>query len=210
MFYTACKNNPTNEPVQQPPERSREVTIQLADSLGSITISLPARYDTNFLWTDHSDCGKPCDRIKYRFQPKSLVITKESGFYWLGEPRDSIERFTVSHSGYFPFHVNTDSNSIFIYHKHLKNSIVLDPLTYKIRSDTVERIGDRNFSILVIDLFDSTRSQYSKKLLASTQIKGNFISLSFELLTKQKDLPKENFLANAFYYLRTVRVSKGE
>ena len=208
LFFTACKNNVSNVPIQQPPEKSKIVTIHLADSLGNITLSLPERYDTNFTWTDQSDCGKPCVNIKYRFQPKGLRITKETGWIWLSEPEDSVERFTVSHSAYFPFYENYDSSFIFRYHQHQKGNIVQNPFTYKIESDTLENINGSYFSIFTINLYDSVKALYSKKLLTATAVHKNIIEISFELLTKEKDSLPENFLANALFYLRTVNLQK--
>lgn len=208
-IITSCNYYYQGDTIHLPPEKSSIKVIKLVDSLGSITFSIPIRYDTTFIWTQYSDCGKPCDKIKYRLQPKSLKITRESGFYWKGEPKDSIERFTIVHSGYFPFHDNTDSSSIFQLHLVKKQSIVNDPDTYKIRSDTVEKIGDRYYSIIVIDLYDTLKNQYSKKLLASTTIKGNIVDFRYELLTKRKDSLANNFINNSKYYLRTLRISNG-
>jgi len=171
--------------------------------------SIPICYDTTFIWTHYSDCGKPCDEIKYRLQPKGLKITQESGFYWKGEPKDSIERFTIVHSSYFPFHDNIDSSSIFQQHHAKKQNIVNDPDTYKIQSDTVEKIGDRYYSIIVIDLYDTLKNKYSKKLLASTTIKGNIVDFRYELLTKRNDSLTNNFINNSKYYLRTIRINNG-
>lgn len=210
MFFTACKNRTIIAPLLLPPEKSRIVTLQLADSLGTITLSLPARYDTGFSWTHQSDCGKPCDKIKYRFQPNNLRIRKETGWIWLDEPVDSVECFTLSHSGYFPFREGTDSNFVYNYHRHQQGTLLQDPHTCIIKSDTVERIRDRHFSIFTIDLYDSVNTRYSKKLLAATGIKGNIVEICFELLTKQKDSLHENFLDHALYYLRTVRFSQSQ
>lgn len=193
-----------------PPENSKIVITKLADSLGNMTMSLPKRYDTSFTWTHYSDCGKPCEKIKYRSQPKTLPITKESGWLWFGEPKDSIERFTIVHSGYFPFYDNDDTSYIFKVHKHQKADIIQSPETYKIKSDTVEKIGDRYFSIITIDLYDTANGQFSKKVLAATSIRGNGIVFNFELLTKQKDSMTQKFIDNSMYFLKTIRLSNGK
>jgi len=210
LFLAASNNSSKPDIIQLPPENTKTHIVKLVDSLGEVTVTLPTRYDTSFSWTVRSDCGKPCDEIKYRSQPKTLKITKESGFIWLGEPKDSIERFTISHSGYFPFHDNKDTSFIFNIHEHEKENIILDPDTYKIKSDTIEKIGDRFFSIIVIDLYDTSKAQYSKKLLAATSIKGNIISFSFELLTKGIGGATDNFINNSKFYLRTIRISNGQ
>ena len=210
FLLAACNDSSKVDTIQLPPETSKVIITKLIDSLGNVTVSLPIRYDTSFSWTNHSDCGKPCDKIEYRSQPKGLRITKESGWIWLGEPQDSIERFTIIHSGYFPFHDNDDTSFIFKFHQHQKANIVQSPDTYKIKSDTVEKIGDRYFSIIAIDLYDTTKSQFSKKLLAATTIKSNIISFNFELLTKEKSTATDKFIDNSKYYLRTLRLSNGK
>lgn len=210
LIFAACNDSSKVDTVRLPPESSKIVVTKLLDSLGNVTITLPMRYDTSFSWTHHSDCGKPCDRIKYRSQPKTLRITKESGWIWLGEPKDSIERFTIIHSGYFPFHDNNDTAFIFKFHQHQKENVIQDPDTYKIKSDTVEKIGDRYFSIIVVDLYDTAKAQYSKKLLAATTIKSNIIYFDFELLTKQKGHATDKFIDNSKYYLRTIQLSNGK
>ena len=78
-----------------------------------------------------------------------------------------------------------------------------------IKSDTIEKIGDRYFSIIVIDKFDSAKAEYSKKLLSTTTIKTGTIDFNFELATRQKDSLTDNFINDAKYYLRTIRVSNG-
>ncbi len=209
FIFASCAENIKVEPIQIPPEATRIVSIKLVDSLGNVTISLPERNDTSFSWTHYSDCGKSCNKIKYRSQPKGLQITKESGFLWLWEPKDSIERFTIIHSGYFPFYENDETSFIFNFRQQRKAYVIQDPDTYKIQSDTIEKIGDRNFSIIAIDLFDSTNSQFSKKLLAATSIKSNMIHFEFELLTKEKSSASVKFIENSKYYLRTVRLGNG-
>jgi hypothetical protein len=203
-FFIACNNISKVDVVIPPPEKFQIHTIKLADSLGIVTMSLPLRYDTNFSWTHHSDCGSSCDRVKYRFQPKYLPINEESGWMWF-DLKDSIDRFTIIHSGYFPFHNNLDSIYFTKLHQSEKENLKQD--TYKIKSDTIEKIGDHYFSIFVIDLYDSSKSLYSRKLLAQTSVRGNQVKFNFELLTKQKDSLKDKFLENSRYFLRTIRIS---
>lgn len=206
LFFTACKNNKKIN-IISPPENSKTIIFKLADSLGNVTIQLPIRYDSLFSWTHYSDCGKPCDKIKYRSQPKSLPVTKESGWIWVGERQDSIERFTIIHSGYFPFYDNDDTSYISQLHQHHKENRLQNPDNYKIKSDTIEKIGDRFFSIIAIDLYDTAKAQFSKKLLAATTIKNNTIYLNFELLKKENNSATEKYIENCKYFLRTVQLS---
>src|SRR5437868_12021008 len=103
-IITACNGNKRLQSQNITPKNSQLVTTTLSDSLGTVTLYVPNSYDTFFKWTNWSDCGKPCAHDEYRFQSKSLPIKMESGWLWLGEPKDSIERFTIVHSSYFPFY----------------------------------------------------------------------------------------------------------
>src|SRR5688572_4337673 len=83
LFLLSCKSRTTQS--EQPellPENSRTIVVKLIDSLGTVTINIPNRYDSFFQWTNTSDCGKPCNREQYRFQPKYLPGFEESGFYY--------------------------------------------------------------------------------------------------------------------------------
>ena len=208
-FFIACNNVSKVDVVVSPPENPQIHNIKLLDSLGTVTISLPTRYDTNFSWTHYSDCGSPCNKIKYRFQPKGLPINKESGWMW-NEQKDSIQSFTIVHSGYlYPLHQNPDTSLLANLHWNRKQGLIMQASTYKIKSDTIEKIGNHYFSIFIIDLYDSVKNLYSKKLLAATYIGNNGVEFNFELLTKQKDSLKDKFLENSRYFLRTARINNG-
>lgn len=81
--------------------------------------------------------------------------------------------------------------------------------TYDLMMGMFQKIGDRHYSIIVIDLYDTLKNQYSKKLLASTTIKSNIVDFKYELLTKRNDSLTKNFINNSKYYLRTIRISNG-
>lgn len=210
LFFAACNYS---KPVKQQnkfPENSKTVTTKLLDSLGSVTFSIPNKYDTFFQWTNWSDCGKPCASEEYRFQSKYLPITKESGWMWLGEPKDSIERFTILHSGWFPFHNNLDTNYIGVVHQRRKQQMLSSPETYKIKFDTIEKVNDRYFSIIVIDLYDTLKAMYSKKVSGVSTIKSNAIEFKYEILTKKNDSINQNFIENSMNLLRTVKLSNSK
>lgn len=191
-----------------PPEKSKTHVINLEGGIGVISLSLPARYDTSFTWVHYSDCGQPCEKRKYRFQPKILPVYMETGFHY--KPlSDSIEQFTIVHNPYIsPRDSDKPDNRDFIilFHDHKKFYITHDPALRTIKSDTIEKIGDRYFSIIVIDKYDTATAEYSKKLLSTTTIKRGTIDFNFELLSKKNDSLTENFIDEAKYYLRSIRI----
>ena len=179
--------------------------VRLIDSLGTVMLSLPIRYDTFFTWINYSDCGKPCNDQKYRFQPKNLPITKESGWLWKGDPKDSVDRFTISHSGYFPFH-NGDSTYAIGWYKNWKFRLTSDSIKSHLVFDTLEKINGRYISIFASQSSDTIQSQ---SVLAVTTIKGNAIRFQFELLTRKNDSTSKNFIKNAINFIQTIHISNG-
>ncbi len=192
-----------------PPEVSKTQVVNLTGGPGTISLTLPARYDTMFTWIHYSDCGAPCEKRKYRFQPKTLPVNMENGYFYK-TLKDSVEQFTIVHNPYISAGDSdkTDNRDFIIsFHDHKKFDIVHDPALRTIKSDTIEKIGDRYFSIIVIDKFDSAKAEYSKKLLSTTTIKRGTIDFNFELNTKKNDSLTNNFINNSKYYLRTILVS---
>jgi hypothetical protein len=205
LLFASCKEVTVKGGTPFVPENSKIAHITLIDTLGAVILCVPIRYDTFFSWIDHSDCGKPCDMQKYRYQPKSLRITKESGFLWLGEPKDSVDRFTVSHSEDFPFH-SGDTAKDLVRHEHIKSQLTSDPANPPIIFDTIEKINDRYYSIFAMQRLDTV---YCKRVLAVTTIKGNLVRFQYDLLTKKGDSIESNFIKNAIELIRTIRIDNG-
>src|SRR6185312_4147553 len=112
---------------------------------------------------------------------------------WLGEPKDSVDRFTISHSGDFSFH-KVDTAKDFVRHEHLKSQLASDPSNPSIIFDTIEKINDRYYSIFAMQRSDTNRCE---KVLAVTTIKGNLIRFQYDLLTKKTDSVGTNFIKNS-------------
>ncbi len=206
-------NQQTNQAYKTPPERIKDVTINLADSSdsqGKITISLPARYDTVFNWANHSDCTS-CFDFRYRAQPKNRTLLKEDGFFWK-IPQDSIERFTIVHSDSYGVKIKADSSSVFSFH----NSEQKDNLVRFrgkipsgiLLSDTIEKINNRFFSIFTYSEHDSLSQHIAQRLEAVTITKSLLLRLTFELRTTREAPISKDFLSHSRYYLRTLKLSE--
>lgn len=190
------------------PPASKTVNVSLEESLGTISISLPSRYDTTFTWVHYSDCGKPCEKRKYRYQQKRWPIFPETGYSYKALT-DSVDQFTIVHNPYIPVdEVDKPDNKSFIvsFHDHKKWNIIHDPAFRTITSDTIEKIRDRYYSIIIIDRYDTASKEYSKKLMATTTIRAGTIDFNFDLLRKQNDSITQNFLDDARAYLRTIHI----
>jgi hypothetical protein len=212
LFLFGCNSRTIKtDQIESLPKNSRSRIVKLIDSLGTVTINIPSRYDSFFQWTNTSDCGKSCDHEQYRFQPKYLPVFKESGFFYTipANVNDSTEQFTIVHSGYFPFHEGSDSSLVYKINDYQKQNLLTNPATHKIASDTVQNINGRYFSIVTIDLFDPIKKIYSKRVIGSTAIKGNGIEFKYELLTKATDSTVTNFIKNSIDLLKTARLSNG-
>ncbi len=138
------------------------------------------RYDISFSWVHYSDCGRPCDEQKYRFHAKGFRLIKESGWLWT-EPKDPVDRFTISHSLYYPFYDGDTAKNI-TRHNHLKEQIISDPKNPRIIADTIQRINDRYFSIITMEKSDTV---LVRKVLAVTMINNNMcpvVSILYKML----------------------------
>lgn len=201
----ACKEHISPEKSLEIPLNAKVDTIRLLDSLGYVTLSIPKRYDTFFHWLHTSDCYG-CGMEKYRYQPSNLRVFKESGFYYTGEPKDSIEQMTLFYSERHPFIHTIDSSDMKRLHLQIRANYKQD---YNVIADSVEKINDRYFSVVVIAQFDTTKNQFIKKVMAETTIRANQVRIQFELLTKVNDSNCQNFIRNSRILLRTIRFSNG-
>jgi len=199
-------NKSKNGTTEDLPDNSKPVTIALLDSLGTAFFYIPVRFDTSFRWTNISDCGKPCNHEQYRYQPKTLPIFKESGFYY-EIPDIAISQFTIIHSGYFPFR-DGDTSKIFDRNEHFKSRLSSDPYNGTISSNTVEKIGDRYYSIVYMQGFDKKRQKHFAKVAALTTIKSNEIEFHYDIRTSDTINVKE-FNSNSLRFIRTIRMSNG-
>jgi hypothetical protein len=208
VMIAACHNSQNKNQSLIPPGDSKIQVINLAGGIGTITLSLPSKYDTTFTWIHYSDCGAPCEKKKYRFQPKSLPVNEETGYFYK-TLKDSVEQFTIVHNPYIAVSdsdATDDGEFINSFHDHKKYYVMHDPKLRAISSDTIEKIGDRYFSIIIIDKYDTVTKTYSKKLLSTTTIRRGTIDFNFELETKRVDSLSKNFINSAKYYLRTIHI----
>ena len=195
-----------NVTTQSIPVNTKPSTTTLRDSLGTVTFYIPVRFDTSFTWTNTSDCGKPCDHEQYRYQPRTLPIFKESGFYY-EIPDIAIDQFTIIHSGDFPFYEG-DTSKNFGRHENFKSRLSSDPFNGTISSDTVEKIGDRYYSIVYMQGFDKTKQKHVAKVAALTTIKNNEVEFHYDI-RKSDTIAIKEFNENSIRFIRTIRMSNG-
>lgn len=183
-------------------------TFQLIDTLGSITINKPNQSDTFFTWIRWNDCGKTCEEGKYRFQPKNLPIFEESGFFWIGQPEDSVNQLTISHPR--PDRVGRNKDSFALKHyKRLKEELEFDAETTNIIYDTVQKIGDRYFCIFQIADIDKKKGVFIRRLIAITSVSGVKLQFRYDLLTRKRNSVLKYFFRNSTNNLETVRIKDG-
>lgn len=150
-----------------------QLTLNLVDSFGRVHLRLPNIFDTNYTWVHQSDCGKPCDEQKYRFQSKSDPIVKETGWYWKDDKLDSITSFTVSHSlfKYSRDKKDTVINNHDFYKERTKLTATYPPLVF----DTLQKVDGKYFSIFIMR--DSIEQQ--SIMLAISKVGKNEIKFEY-------------------------------
>ena len=123
---------------------------------------------------------------------------------WM-EPKDSAERFTISHTMDFSFHEGDTAKNT-IRHNHLKEQLISNPQNPPIIFDTIQKINGRYYSIFAMEKSDTLQS---KKVLAITTIKSNLIKFQYELLTRKNDAIAKGFIKKSIDLIKTIRISKG-
>jgi hypothetical protein len=190
---SACHYNNTSVP-KVPLINARDTVINFNDSIGSLAVSVPDRYDTFFKWTQYSDCSL-CGTVRYRFQRKSLPIFKESGWYWK-DREDSVDQLTLIHLQYL-IHSDSMSNERMKYeHAKLVYEAKIDPVVFHGQrfTDTLMLINKKPFSFISSEKFDSASEIYSKAYWSATLVKGNLTQFQFTLITKTNDSITQNFI----------------
>ena len=199
----SCRNNN-----QIPTKPSTDTTIELIDNLGTLHLNIPYKSDTFLNWIRRNDCGKSCEEGKYRFQNKNFPIFKESGFFWIGQPEDSVYQLTISHHRPDTLVRNNDSFAIKHY-SYFKEGLEFDPETTNILSDTIQKINDRYYCILKIADIDKKKGVLIRRLVAFTSISGNALRFRYDLLTRHRDSILYKFFDDSMKNLETVRIKDG-
>lgn len=203
MVVISC--NYKNTSTSKAPSTFREWAIPLDNSLGNISISLPANLDTFFQWTQYSDCGDPCAYADYRVQSKSLPIFRESGFYF-EVLKDSVEQFTIKHAKIATPNSTPDTLVVNHFINKLKSETI-DNTSGKYLIDTLITINEKPFAVLAYTITDSANKITIQQLSAITAIQGNGIEFYFESRKKYMDSASVNFIQNSFAALKTILVS---
>lgn len=185
----------------------KEVNIILKDSLAIVTMKIPLRYDTLAKWRADDGCTNS-GTLKYRFQPKSVKLYLESGFIDTGIPDDSVENLTIEYSEIIKNDSNVTKNNFYDLHKSAVkgyNQLYSPDNTQNIvKLDSVIKINDQLFSIIIIDDFKASKNKYYKKAIARTEYKGNFIGFVCTKQTKINDSSNINFIKNSLKIFESI------
>ena len=66
---------------------------------------------------------------------------------------------------------------------------------------TIENINGHLYSIILLTLSDLHKGKFVKKLYATTIVKRNLISFTYELLCSKENSSNEGFISKVKYYL---------
>jgi len=206
VILLSCNNKEAKENTIPFPEDSKPVTIRLKEKWGEVSCYVPNRFDTSISWTRLSDCNT-CNDEMYRFQPKSLPVYKESGFYYT-IPDILLDQFTITHPGVALLNKPSDTTKNLISYERFKEEMLSDPSNGKMIHDTIEKIGDRYFSIISMSGFDTKFQKHFIKVVGITTIQGNTIEFHYDRKTTDLIYEKQ-FIEVSTQFIRTIRIRKG-
>ncbi|NIG54908.1 hypothetical protein [Chitinophaga sp. Cy-1792] len=206
LLLYACNEPPKPEVILQPPH-TRTMDIQLKDTcLGLLTMAIPERYDTSFSWTDFSDCYS-CGFEKYRLQPATLPIDKESGFIYFHQQADSVDNITIAYSPITKFDhpSRPDSATIVRHHKefirNLRQSCKEEGLEMPV--DTMLLVNHRLISV-VIYMPEERKGVRCDKIEAYVNMAGYGASITYNLKSKPSDTLHEHFVDRTMCLIKTI------
>jgi hypothetical protein len=212
IILVSCNSSKTSVPeTENLLAETKPYLVTLPDSIGSIELQIPNRYDTFFKWTHFSDCTG-CGWKKYRFQSKKMPIFEESGWLW-NDITDSVDRLTIAHSDYtektgwrLNYIDTAPQNFIKIRHKMLLEMAKISAEMSSVTSDTVEQINDAWYSVIAGEKYDSVTKIFTKFVVGTSQIRLNEITFKFQLLTKTNDSISSNFIKKSLRLLRSIKL----
>lgn len=198
LFFLACNSSSHTKY-----SNFRDDTVRLKNGLGIIILEVPSRYDTILIWTNRSDCSS-CGYEQYRFQRKNYPVFLESGFYWKGDPKDSVDEITIRQ----PIDSLPMDSIIRISesdHELYVEEYSKDPLYYPITRDTLINIKSKRYSVVFADHFDSTSMVFQQTLIAKCVVNGSDVEIKFRHWDKNSR--SNSFSQECLYILNSVRFS---
>ncbi|TWV96309.1 hypothetical protein [Chitinophaga pinensis] len=206
LFLSACRD--IRKEQQVIPAHSKKVVIKLMDSLGIVTMHVPERYDTAFVW-EHETDNAPSDRTKCRFQPKGNSIFKETGFFSMGMPYDSVDQLTIV----YPSHIydlrDGDTTRIRIESKRFRERLNAEGTPIgNVLIDTCFTIHDRPIAIMGTRHYIPRTGVTFLELAAVTLVRGQGIAFQFNMTVPPKDSTVKKFVPDAIDIVKTIRFSR--
>lgn len=204
LFLYACNALPQKKVATLPPH-TRKVELQLKDSLGTLELAIPERYDTMYNWIFETDC-RSCGDQKYRFQSKRLPTENECWMNWKERMRkDSVDRFTISHVVDTTSFFYDSSTYIRKFYQDMKD--IADIEEEKRLCDTFLHVGDQEFAVFV-----SKPVQYGdilyNHIYGCTNGHKFYISFDFELRAKTTDTLNKHFIDRTMALIQHIHVKK--
>jgi hypothetical protein len=182
-----------------------ERIMKLKNNLGELRIIVPSFYDTVIQWTDRSDCYS-CGYEKYRFQIKNNPIALERGIIWKGDPSDSVDDITISHS-IVRYSLSSDSQISDRDHRRIVHEYALDLRFYPIVSDTLMKIGSRLYSLSFSKSYDSSKALFKKAVIGATLVHGEEVFIQFKKWSRSPI--REDYFERSLGILESIKFING-
>ena len=191
--------------IYEMPEGTRMVALKLKDSLGTVLLAIPNRYDTFYTWLHSIDCS-PCGDEQYRFQPEKLPIEMESGLYRYEYDRiDSVDRYTIGHT----MNTREPESDTSITIEQIRQNMKEFYRAYRreITMDSIIRVGDRMFAVIILKQVQHKTLVFDH-ILAFTKIRNFPLAFEFEARTTATDTLHKDFAERTMKLIRSIRVKE--
>ncbi|MBS0031116.1 hypothetical protein ACTJJ0_29415 [Chitinophaga sp. 22321] len=177
------------------------VTLVLKDNRGVIKMDIPNEWDTLIQWTHYSDCGPPCDKIKYRFQPKIFPIAQENGELYTKSPADSVDQLTIEHEAEKFAGSAPDIASL---RNGMKQMLLKEGYRDHLVIDTVIMGGKDSIPVTGFSREVSHIKKFNIRALV--RLKGDLVLFEFELRSRKPVLKDGIFVQKVTDIIRSLKL----
>jgi hypothetical protein len=209
ILFISCNNSNIHD---EPAIKVESKIVIVSTKFDTTLACIPTYYDTSFNWVDTSNCRYSWE-LKFRFQPKKLTAYKENCLFNSFPPtsQDTVDRITLIYSKSPINNLISSSDSLAFYNYHLKRKeeSFTSAMGFDLPFDTVETVNGHLYSIILITHSQLKTTNVSKKVHATTIVKGTLVSFTYEIIRSKQDLSNKIFLSNSKYFLSRSNPGNG-
>jgi hypothetical protein len=204
----SCNTNVHDDVFSDLSAKSTIKKVLLEDSLGTLLIAVPNRYDTFFCFGYNEGCGQGISKLMYKFQATKVGLFEESGMINHSEPKRK-DQILISHIRTYRPHTVSEISYINDYHSLYKREAQLSYLKVALEKDYVRQSNVGLQSIFVFRYEDTTKDYIMREVVTFFLRKNNEVKVKYLYVADRKDTIADSFIDEALHSANSLKISNG-